>query len=113
MIDSFNVNFHSLSAKLFLLTFAGFIMTSEAPNCPHCGARLAKMSLPPESGYDCDFLYVCFADDCPYFIKGRDWMFEKYHARVSYRYRLNPLTGGDGPIGVWSPTALKDRIIRE
>jgi len=84
---------------------------SDIPHCPHCFKRLAKMSVPPDGGYDSEFLYVCFNDDCPYYIQGWDWMFRQYYVRASYRYRLNPLTGGEGPIAVWSPAAMKDRIL--
>jgi hypothetical protein len=40
-------------------------------------------------------------------------MMEKYQAKASYRYRLDPDSGRDSPIAVWSETALMDRIINK
>jgi len=78
--------------------------------CPHCKAHLVRMALPPEAGYDSGFFYVCFNDDCSYFVKGWNWMWEKYQARSSYRHHINPDTGKPGPMPVWSKDAMKDRI---
>jgi hypothetical protein len=39
-------------------------------------------------------------------------MWEHYHVRASYRYRVvDPESGWSSPLGVWSETALRDRII--
>jgi hypothetical protein len=38
-------------------------------------------------------------------------MEERYGVRASYRYRVDPATGKDFPLAVWSPTALRDRIL--
>jgi len=70
-----------------------------------------KMTLPPEAGYDCEFVLVCFNDECPYYKDGWRWMWEKFQVRCSYRQRLNPLTNETGPLPVWSPSAMRDRII--
>jgi hypothetical protein len=40
-------------------------------------------------------------------------MMERYGVRASYRYRLDPATGKEYPLAVWSPTALRDRILAE
>jgi len=86
-------------------------MIGQTPVCAHCGETMLRMSIPPEGGYDSTFLFVCFNEDCSYYVDGWSWMFEKYHARVSYRYRIDPATGGEGPLAVWSPAALRDLII--
>ena len=40
-------------------------------------------------------------------------MMEKYEAKASYRYRLDPKTGAASPLAVWSETAMLDRIIKD
>ena len=84
---------------------------TEPPVCSHCGELMEKMEMPPEAGYDSTFVYVCFNDDCSYYVKGWKWMKEQYEVGSSYRYRINPITGKASPLPVWSKTAMKDRII--
>ena len=84
---------------------------TEPPVCSHCGELMKKMEMPPEAGYDSPFMYVCFNDECSYFVNGLKWMKEKYEVNSSYRQMVNPLTGSANPLPVWSKTAMKDRII--
>jgi hypothetical protein len=39
-------------------------------------------------------------------------MREQFHVNASYRHRLDPATGEEGPLPVWSPEALREAIIR-
>jgi len=82
-------------------------------DCPHCGERMNKWKTPADSTWGTEFQYVCFNDECPYFVKGWDWIMQQRKARASYRHRYNPVTGKSGPVPVWSNDALKDNIIRE
>lgn len=80
--------------------------------CAHCGARLQAIRLPDGTGWEEGTQWVCFNDDCSYFREGWEWMWERYRAKTSYRYRvLNPSTGQASPLPVWSETALRDFII--
>lgn len=81
--------------------------------CPYCDSKLKKWSSPPDSTWAVEYQYVCFNDDCPYFVRGWQWMEEKYKATASYRHRFNPFTGEKGPLPVWSQNALKENIIEE
>jgi hypothetical protein len=63
------------------------------------------------SNWETPFSWVCFQDDCPYFVRSEAWMQGKFNVRASYRHRLDPLTGETGPLPVWSADALKDQII--
>ena len=68
-------------------------------------------SLPENTGWQGEFQLACFNDDCPYYRRGWDHMQENYAVAASYRYRVDPTTGGASPLAVWSPDALKDRIL--
>jgi hypothetical protein len=81
------------------------------PTCPHCNGLLQPFTLPEQGGWDTQFHVACFNDECPYYSRGWDWMQERYGVRSSYRYRIDPKSGQASPLAVWSPQALRDRII--
>ena len=70
--------------------------------------------MPEDSGWEQRVQWACFNDDCPYYVDGWTWMWEHYRVRASYRYRLvDPTSTHNSPLAVWSPTAIRDRIIEE
>ena len=83
----------------------------ESPVCPHCGQAMKKWRVPINSTWSHSFFFVCFNDDCPYFINGWKYMWEQQAAKTSYRCRLDPDTGKCMPLPVWSYDALKNDII--
>ncbi|MFH0764867.1 MAG: hypothetical protein V2A61_00445 [Calditrichota bacterium] len=83
---------------------------ASSPLCSHCGKPLSRTEIPVEAAYGTDYFWVCFADDCPYFIRGWAQMWDNYSVRASYRFRINPVTGKEGSLPVWSPDAMKSRI---
>jgi hypothetical protein len=66
---------------------------------------------PQVSTWNGDFQYVCFNDDCSYYVRGWVWMREHYNVTASYRYRVDPSTGESGPLPVWSAEALRASIL--
>jgi len=85
-----------------------------ALTCPHCGSQLLKIELPSETGWAERPQWVCFNDDCSYFLDGWTWMWDNYRAKASYRFRVVDVESGTtSPLPVWSATALRDRIVAE
>ena len=90
----------------------------ETPRCPHCGEPMKKWQTPqmPFGGsttWTTEFLYVCFNDECTYFVNGWDWMWNRDHRYVSYRHMMDPASGETNPIPVSSYESLRDGIIEE
>jgi hypothetical protein len=72
---------------------------------------MKKWKVPEGSTWPNEYFYVCFNDDCSYFVQGWQHMLEQQQASASYRCRLDPDSGKYVPLPVWSSDALKDSII--
>jgi len=81
--------------------------------CPYCLQPMIRWANPQMACWGGEYQYVCFNDDCPYFIRGWAWMESHFHVKASYRHRRDPQTGEIGPLPVWSKSALRDQILVE
>jgi hypothetical protein len=85
--------------------------TDSIPRCPHCGQPMKKWRVPVASTWPNEFFYVCFNDECPYFVQGWQQMWDQQATHASYRCRWDPDQGKFLPLPVWSADALKEAII--
>ena len=72
---------------------------------------MQKWANPQESSWNGAYQYVCFNDECPYFVRGWQWMEAKFGVTASYRHRLDPTNGQSGPLPVWSPWDFRNGIL--
>ena len=79
--------------------------------CPHCKQTMVRWENPEATSWSGKFQYVCFNDECPYFVRGWAWMNERFKVKASYRHRLDPTTGETGPLPVWSKNAMRSGIL--
>jgi len=79
--------------------------------CPHCGQPMHRWQPPLEANWGVHPQFVCFNDECPYYVQGWEWMRNHYDQNVSYRYRYDPVSGERGPLPAWSSQAHRDRIV--
>jgi hypothetical protein len=85
----------------------------ELRKCPHCQERMLKWYTPQDLSWGTPYQYVCFNDECGYYVRGWDHILKNYNKEASYRHRYNPFTGEAGPVPVWSPEALRARIMND
>lgn len=82
--------------------------------CPYCGEKMKKWAVPDNpfaQTWDNDFMYICFNDECPYYVRGWDHMHREGNRGSSYRLMYNPEKDCCMPIPVPSPRALKESIV--
>jgi len=84
----------------------------KAPICPHCKKDTEKYDVYPWDGvgWGVPFLYICFNDNCPFFVRGQKHMMENYGQVASYRYMVYPDTGQEDTIVAANPKLMEARM---
>lgn len=88
----------------------------ETLECPYCGERMKKWQVPDNpfgQTWDNEYMFICFNDECPYYVRGWDHLSEQGNWGVSYRLMYNPERDCCMPIPVPSPKSLREGIIEE
>ncbi len=82
--------------------------------CPHCDEKMKKWAVPEnpfEATWENEFLYICFNDNCPYYVRGWDHVYRTTSRIASYRFMYNQDKDICSPIPVPSSKALRESII--
>ena len=45
-------------------------MQEDKTTCPYCNQKMKKWKTPPLSTWSAEYFYVCFNDECSYYVKG-------------------------------------------
>ncbi|MBI9087335.1 MAG: zinc ribbon domain-containing protein [Desulfobacterales bacterium] len=99
------------------------IMEHPKPTCPHCNQEMSLYEVPLVNfsdglGWGEPYLYLCFNDECPLYVKGWENMQENYAQRCSYRclnypgtkkYELMPVFSKHGATG----QIIDDQVIAQ
>lgn len=73
------------------------IISRKKPLCPHCGKEMIIWEVPPFSfsdglGWGEPYLFVCFNNDCPVYLKGWDDIMDNYAHKATVRCMCYPST---------------------
>ena len=61
--------------------------------CPYCGERMLKWEVPDNpfgQTWDNEYMYICFNDNCSYYVRGCDNLMKSVGRHSSYRLMWNP-----------------------
>jgi SAM-dependent methyltransferase len=81
--------------------------------CPYCGEKLRKWAV-PENPFACtwdnEFMYICFNNECSYYVRGWDFMIKEGNSG-SYRLMYDPERNTFYPVPVQTGASLRESIV--
>ena len=86
----------------------------ETLECPYCDEKMKKWAVPEnpfEATWPNEFLYICFNDNCPYYVRGWDHIYKTTARIASYRFMYNADKNICSMMPVPSAKALRESII--
>ena len=88
-------------------------LVKDTHECPHCGRKMNKwaVSQTPFTEWDTEYMYICFNNRCPYYLKGWDAMQKQGNPGMSYRCMYNPDNDRCMPVPTPHRNALRDGIV--
>ena len=81
--------------------------------CPHCGVKMLLWRPPLHSSWGDQPQYVCFNDECGYYVRVWEHMQKNFNQKASYRHRYDPNLDETGPLPAWSAMAHRDHIVTD
>ncbi len=102
---------HPIEPKMFELKDDKTLGDPALRSCPHCSDKMLKWYTKPEMSWGTPYQYVCFNDECDYYVRHWEHFQTNYNKRASVRHRYNPFEDSSGPVPVWSDDALRPDII--
>ena len=80
--------------------------------CPHCNQQLDMWRVPhtPFTQWSSEYQYLCFNDDCPFFVRGWGAMISQ-GIPGSYRFMFDPDSGTCHSAPVLTPQSLRESIV--
>ncbi len=92
------------------------VLSQKKPVCPNCSKEMVLWEVPQilmgdGLGWGAPYLYICFNDECPTYVKGWDDIEENFAHKASYRCMNYPGTETFEYIPVFGPEGGKGQII--
>jgi hypothetical protein len=92
------------------------ILSQDKPKCPHCEAEMMIWEVPPFNfsdglGWGTPYLFICFNNECPLYLRGWEDLEENYAQCASVRCMNYPGTKQFECIPVFSPVGGTGQII--
>ncbi len=94
------------------------VLAMQKPKCPHCQEEMKLWEVPPINfsdglGWGSPFLFLCFNDECPLFVKGWEDLEENFAQRASMRCLNYPGTEQFECMPVFSRAGGQGQIVDE